>query len=295
MQHANSSYVLNDAKFKKVSKGLKSALQKKMGADAANLSLQFVMQSLSKELFSIPYEEAKSTILANGRASILATPSIEPVVNLSSLIWSQVVDEYKSHPVSKELNEQELILLLSGIFIAFSVSERRILNGHAMQISMCLDVGGLISKTIDPQFSPSNLYKNHVVREKVLSHSRGEGENIWRKRALPVLSSLLCCLVERHEIEVGLEPPFDLKNALEVLELERFASIALDNSISIEHRAVLWTLLKSVNYIPATTENPAPIQSQNTVEHFQYVTMEFEAWINNIVQIHEFILSIMKK
>ena len=59
------TYVLTDEKLKKVAKGVKNRLNEKLPEQFA-LSQQSILQVLSQELFSMPYEEAKSTILSQG-------------------------------------------------------------------------------------------------------------------------------------------------------------------------------------------------------------------------------------
>lgn len=59
------TYVLTDEKLKKVAKGVKKRLNEKLPGQFA-LSQQSILQVLSQELFSMPYEEAKSTILSQG-------------------------------------------------------------------------------------------------------------------------------------------------------------------------------------------------------------------------------------
>jgi hypothetical protein len=311
MQHTNSSYVLNDVKFKKVSKGLKLAIQKKMGADAANLSLQFIMQSLSKELFSIPYEEAKSTILVNGQASILAgathqesidkffdTPIEREIIDKQAsnkpneTSWGDVVEGYKEHPVCKGMDEHELISLLSGVFMALELDDTGV-GRRVMQISKCLEVGEFVGKTTMPHLKHSILYRNQAVRRKTLPFLYNRGG--WEGRASSVFKSLMSCLVERHESTCVAGEYLDLKEVLNVLTLDDFASVALDEIISIRHRAGLHNLLKSVNYTWPTKEIPNPVQRQSTIEHFQYVTMTFESDVMSMLKLHKFIVALMKK
>ncbi len=59
------TYVLTDEKLKKVAKGVKKRLNEKLPEQHA-LSQQSILQVLSQELFSMPYEEAKSTVLSGG-------------------------------------------------------------------------------------------------------------------------------------------------------------------------------------------------------------------------------------
>jgi hypothetical protein len=59
------TYVLTDEKLKKVAKGVKTRLNEKL-PDQFALSQQSILQVLSQELFSMPYEEAKSTVLSQG-------------------------------------------------------------------------------------------------------------------------------------------------------------------------------------------------------------------------------------
>jgi hypothetical protein len=59
------TYVLTDEKLKKVAKGVKKRLNESLPKEHA-LSHQSILQVLSQELFSMPYEEAKGTILSQG-------------------------------------------------------------------------------------------------------------------------------------------------------------------------------------------------------------------------------------
>jgi hypothetical protein len=66
MQNATQpTYVLTDEKLKKVAKGVKKRLNDSLPKEHA-LSHQSILQVLSQELFSMSYEEAKSTILSKG-------------------------------------------------------------------------------------------------------------------------------------------------------------------------------------------------------------------------------------
>lgn len=59
------TYVLTDEKLKKVAKGVKKRLNEKLPKQHA-ISQQSILQVLSQELFSMSYEEAKSTVLSQG-------------------------------------------------------------------------------------------------------------------------------------------------------------------------------------------------------------------------------------
>jgi len=66
MQNATQpTYVLTDEKLKKVAKGVKKRLSAGLPDEYA-LSHQSILQVLSQELFSMSYEEAKSTVLSGG-------------------------------------------------------------------------------------------------------------------------------------------------------------------------------------------------------------------------------------
>lgn len=76
------TYVLTDEKFKKVAKGVKARLDQKY-PDNQNLSLMVLVQALSQEMFSMPYEEAKKTVLNQG-VNILADKA-ESIDNRASI------------------------------------------------------------------------------------------------------------------------------------------------------------------------------------------------------------------
>lgn len=73
-----STYVLTDEKFKKVAKGVKKRLNENL-PEAHALSHQSILQVLSQDLFSMPYEEAKETVLKQG--SEILKPSEENTGN----------------------------------------------------------------------------------------------------------------------------------------------------------------------------------------------------------------------
>lgn len=76
------TYVLTDEKFKKVAKGVKARLDQKY-PENQNLSLMVLVQALSQEMFSMPYEEAKKTVLSQG-VNVLADKA-EPIDNRASI------------------------------------------------------------------------------------------------------------------------------------------------------------------------------------------------------------------
>lgn len=76
------TYVLTDEKFKKVAKGVKARLDQKY-PDNQNLSLMVLVQALSQEMFSMPYEEAKKTVLNQG-VNVLADKA-ESINNRASI------------------------------------------------------------------------------------------------------------------------------------------------------------------------------------------------------------------
>lgn len=273
---SENQYILTAQKFKKAARGLQRRLSA-LNAGHEKLPLQSVMQSLSQELFSMPYEEAKATILLAGSPLIRTNTSLEkPPVTLST---SSV------HDITHEL-WRELTLALNNIL---PVNIRNDITSSISVGKVLVYLAGLKCYFPATVFRELRYYekwfadiqKTHAgLLEKLWLETRQKSglgfSRSWEGRSMTTIAALAGSLEQKNQ-----DKHLSLYDIEEYLaDLKKYTNLAFDETIPTVHRAGLITMLNSIHFNRPSQDDPDPKQNISTLEQFDYIAME-PLWLVN--------------
>jgi hypothetical protein len=260
---STSRHLLTDQKFKDVTKGIHRRLCETIPQEYKP-PINRVRQALSQELFSMPYEEAKKTLLSKGEFILPAERKEKPDHTV-----------VKNAPLN-ELNDRfdgiiDNIMRQTDFEGATNLDAIKgvIINAHRLNQHVPLsafpelwNIKTLIKKV--DEWAPGLL--------PIVAKNGENGSNIWEGRAAIGLEAHAKAFFYQTANKKG---TVLLKNYREhISSLASFVELSMNESIPKSHRAGLWSMLSSINYKHATESMPSPKQNPTTEEQYEYMMME---------------------
>lgn len=269
---SKSQYVLNSKKFKKAARGLQIRLSG-INSSGDKLPLQSVMQALSQELFGMPYEEAKATILLDGTS--LIAPQKEnspgcrtgaPSIEVTRDDWGVLIHELSEILPASLLKSPKKTISVANIMVCLA-GLRFYFPSTAVRDTLRYE-----------SWFKSVQERHPLLLSKLWSETRGinvgdnflDGISMHETRSIDAMTAMGSALAQKKASKtLGLR---DLEECLTDFNL--FISLAFDENVAKLHRAAVLSILDSLNYIRPSVVEPTPSQRRTTLEHFDYIIME---------------------
>lgn len=287
MQNASQQYVLTDEKFKKTAKNIQRKIMS-LTPENTKIPTLSLYQVLSNELFGMPYEEAKATILQQGVPLIGRTKQSLSFPEGITVSFTNEPDVVIPNPTSnpneksstKEDLEQMRKLLgtvvgrafpgmgvdgsdhfVSAAIFYFFLKEH--INTADFQE---LDVFRLFSASLDDQFTMAFTFLaesefSHYTKDLWLIRNMGVirvvhdalvGQALNRKQAKPTISDVI-------------KPLLSLRNTVD---------LALSEDVPQRYQSGLVTLLSSIGYDLSGMTKISDVQKQIAEEQHAYATSD---------------------
>lgn len=272
MQHTTHiPHVLTQRKFKQVARGLQRRLSLKKG-DKDHIPLQSIMQALSQELFAMPYEEAKATLLNDGIALIAPAsppPSPQPLMDEETVPirlylrrWETMMCALR-YMLPETIAEDQDALTAIGNVLIFMSGLKQYLPTLALQETRRFNVLlNQINKSLPGELDV--LFNHNPEHFKNCS-------TMWEGKSMVAMSAFSGAMSQKC---TDSKVPFSLVECQKYLsDIEVFAALAYDDSIKKPCRAGILAVLDSINYQVTPPGGLPPMQSASATEQFTYLTM----------------------
>lgn len=272
---SQNQYVLTDVKFKKAAKNVHKQLNEKLTGET-KLSLGLVTQSMSQALFSMPYEEAKKTLLMNGT----------PIMS-NATIHKEDATAHISEHVEPLASYEDVMLTLDEYILSTLFNGKRVFDKQLIDVRKAIFIADPLSKYLPLRLFPELTMIHNIItsihhdrpgflkiacslHEKEMQKEEGRLPIMWEGRGATGISAharVFTILADASGQTSTLQGYSDS------LAIDRFLDMALNESVPRMYRAGMYTILHSINYRHPTKINPAPKQAVATLEQMQYITM----------------------
>lgn len=277
MQNAtNHRYTLTEEKFKKVARGIQKKLLT-LTPKGTKISLMTLMQTLSNELFAMPYEEAKATLLTKGVPLVrhVNIQEIKQSHDEFENLFAILTKDVRSCLSGQQGINEKHIEAVSMSLIYLTTLERSTPLESFEEIKPLVILRGSLGITPTIFIELARLMDKKILTEVARLMDRKiwdeAGGNMWEDRASVALQALGKALHFRTVMSnVGLSFS-EYKNYL--IKLDAFVDLAFDESIPRQFRSGLFSVLSSIDYSMPNEGDPNPKQHPSTYEQFVCIMM----------------------
>jgi hypothetical protein len=272
---SQDQYVLTDVKFKKAAKNVHKQLNAKLTGER-QISLGLVAQSMSQALFSMPYEEAKRTLLTNG------TPIIS-----NATIHKEDATAHISEHVEPLASYEDVMLTLDQYILSTLFNGKRVLDKQLIDVREAIFIADPLSKHLPLRLFPELTMIHNIItsihhdrpgflkiacslHEEYMQKEKRGTPIMWEGRAATGISAhaKVFTILADASGQTSM-----LQGYSDSLAIDRFLDMALNESVPRMYRAGMYAILHSINYRHPTESEPAPKQAGATLEQMQYITM----------------------